>query len=189
MRVCDCRRHGIQPSRRCFLIGAASVAVVAGFPAGRALARAVREPARTEDEKFMRLALAEAAKGDFPFGTVIVIDGEVAATGRNLGKTNGDPTAHGEMTAIRAFVAKRRASDLRAATLYTTGEPCPMCMSAIIWCGVKRVVYAASIAELSARIGQIEIPSATVAEATPFETVAITGGVLAADALALFPKP
>lgn len=181
--------HQYGCNRRCVVVGVISAAAVgATFPAP-ARARAVPEPARAEDEKFMRLALAEAAQADLPFGAVIVIGGKVVASGRNLGKTNRDPTAHGEMTAIRRIVAAGRAAELTEATLYTSGEPCPMCMGAIVWCGMRRVVYAASIAELSTRIGQIDLPSAAVAEAAPFRTVAITGGILSAEALALFPKP
>ncbi len=140
------------------------------------------------DEHFMRIAIAEAAKADFPFGAVIVRDGEVLSTGRNLGKTTNDPTAHGEMVAIRRFVAVRPADELKGTTLYTSGEPCPMCMSAILWCGIGRVVFAASIEELSTKLGQIMLTSRQVADAAPFATIAITGGVLAAEALVLFPK-
>lgn len=136
----------------------------------------------------MRMALAEAARGDFPFGAVIVRAGEVLAKGRNLGKTNNDPTAHGEMMAIRGFVARRPAAELSGATLYTSGEPCAMCMGAIIWCGIGRVVYGASIEELAKKIGQIMLTSRTVADTAPFAGVAITGGVLSSEALALFAK-
>jgi tRNA(adenine34) deaminase len=140
------------------------------------------------DENFMRMAIAEAARGDFPFGAVIVRDGEVLSTGRNLGRTTNDPTAHGEMVAIRRFVAVRPAAELQGTTLYTSGEPCPMCMSAILWCGIGRVVFAASLDELATKIGQIMLTSRRVADAAPFATVAITGGVLSAEALALFSK-
>jgi len=156
--------------------------------AGPARAKAKRLPVRPEDEGFMRLAIAEAAKGDFPFGAAIVREGKVVSTGRNLGVANNDPTAHGEMVAIRRFVADNPAKDLKGATLYTSGEPCPMCMGAIIWCGIGRVVYAASIEQLAKRLGQIMITSRAVAEAAPFLTVEITGGVLSAEALALFDK-
>lgn len=63
-----------------------------------------------------------------------------------------------------------------------------MCMSAIIWCGIGRVVFGASIEELAEKIGQIMLTSRTVAGAAPFAAIAITGGVLSAGALALFPK-
>jgi tRNA(adenine34) deaminase len=138
------------------------------------------------DEHFMRIAIAEAARGDFPFGAVIVRDGDVLSTGRNLGRTTNDPTAHGEMVAIRRFVAVRPAAELQGTTLYTSGEPCPMCMSAILWCGIGRVVFAASIDELATKLGQIMLTSRAVADAAPFATIAITGGVLSAEALALF---
>jgi len=94
----------------------------------------------------MRLALEGAALGDSPFGAVIVRDGKVLARGRNLGKRLRDPTAHGEMVAIRNFLAVHGPERLTGATLYTSGESCPMCMGAIVWCGISRVVYGASIA-------------------------------------------
>jgi tRNA(adenine34) deaminase len=167
------------------LLGAGLAGTALSLP--RQAAAAAREMAPVAgDEVFMRLAIAEAARGDFPFGAVIVREGEVVSTGRNLGKTTNDPTAHGEMVAIRRFVAVRPADELKGTTLYTSGEPCPMCMSAIVWCGIGRVVFGASIEQLAAKIGQIMLTSQTVANATPFETVAITGGVLAAEAMALF---
>ena len=162
--------------------------LAAATGASPAQAHAKRSPVRPEDEKFMRIAIAEAAKGDFPFGAAIVREDKVVSTGRNLGVTNHDPTAHGEMVAIRRFVADNPAKELKGATLYTSGEPCPMCMGAIVWCGIGRVVYAASIEQLSKRLGQIMITSRAVAEAAPFLTVEITGGVLAPEALALFDK-
>ncbi|HXY57682.1 MAG TPA: nucleoside deaminase [Methylocystis sp.] len=181
---CCCGAH----DRRRAIFGAASALLAAALPRNAA-SRAQPEPARAEDEKFMRLAIGEAAQGDYPFGAVIVRGGEVAAKGRNLGRTTRDPTAHAEMVAIRNFVASGRSPEFPEATIYASGEPCPMCMSAIVWCGMKRVVFAASIEELSTRIGQIRLTSHTIAEAAPFETVAITGGVLSQEAMALFPKP
>ena len=63
----------------------------------------------------MRMALDEARQGDYAFGAVIVRDGQVIARGRNLGKTNDDPTAHGEMVAIRRCLADHGSAALRAA--------------------------------------------------------------------------
>lgn len=134
----------------------------------------------------MREALAEAALGDFPFGAVIVKEGRIVARGRNSGLRLNDPTAHGEMMAIRDFISRHPAENLKSATVYTTGEPCPMCMGALIWCGVRRVVFAASIEELSTRIGQIMTPSHTIRSKAPFSDMEITGGVLEREALALF---
>jgi tRNA(adenine34) deaminase len=169
------------------LLGGSVAGTTLGAP-HNAFAGATQMATLPIDEHFMRLAIAEAAKADFPFGAVIVRDGDVLSRGRNLGKTTNDPTAHGEMVAIRRLIAVRRADELKGTTLYTSGEPCPMCMSAIVWCGIGRVVFAASIDELAAKIGQIMLTSKQVADAAPFATVAITGGVLAGEALALFQK-
>src|SRR5262245_44485531 len=85
------------------------------------------DAASADDERFMRMALDEARQADFPFGAVIVRDGSVIARGRNLGRTNRDPTAHGEMIAIRRCLADHGPSALTGSTLYTSGEPCAMC--------------------------------------------------------------
>ena len=151
-----------------------------------AFARGVETPATQADTGFMRLALEEAARGDYPFGAVIVSDGEVLARGRNLSKQERDPTAHGEMVAIRRFLAAHGPEKLKGTTLYTSGESCPMCMGAIVWCGISRVVFGASIAQLAIKIGQIMVTDAEIAAKTPFAEIALTGGVLAEEALALF---
>ncbi len=184
--LCDCG-CGRFWDRRETLVGFACVGLGAALPGpAPARAEAIVQPVPTQDEAFMRLALAEAAKGDLPFGAVFVRNGDVVATGRNIGLKPNDPTAHGEMTAIRHFIAHRPAADLQGATIYTTGEPCPMCMGAILWCGFARMVFGASVAELETRIGQIMVTSESIARAAPFAHIEITGGVLSKEALALF---
>ena len=136
----------------------------------------------------MRMALEEARQGDFPFGTVIVRDGSVIARGRNLGRTDRDPTAHGEMVAIRRCLAEHGPAALRGSTLYTSGEPCAMCMGAILWCHLGRLVFAASVAQLATKINQLMLSSADVAAKASFAPISITGGVLADEAMALFAK-
>jgi len=170
------------PSRRFVITGLTAAAVL---PVAEALAAA---PAAAEDERFMRIALAEASRGDFPFGTVIVRGGRMIARGHNLGRTNDDPTAHGEMVAIRRCLAKHGSSALKGATLYTSGEPCAMCMGAILWCRFGRLVFAASVEQLATKIGQIMVSSADIAAKTDFVPISITGGVLADDAMKLFAK-
>jgi tRNA(Arg) A34 adenosine deaminase TadA len=162
----------------------AGLAGVAAAPL-TALAQSA-EPAVREDDRFMRMALDEAAQADFPFGAVIVRDGAVLARGRNLGRTLSDPTAHGEMVAIRRVVATHGGAALRGTTLYTTGEPCAMCMGAILWSHIGRLVFAASVDQLATRINQIMLSSADVAAKAPFAPISITGGVLAEEAMALF---
>jgi tRNA(adenine34) deaminase len=152
----------------------------------RAIARGIERPATEEDIRFMRMAIEEAALGDYPFGTVIVGDGKVLARGRNLGKQEKDPTAHGEMVAIRNFLKEHGPDLLKGTTLYTSGESCAMCMGAIVWCGIGRVVFGASIAQLAAKIGQLMVTDSEIAAKTPFHDIAITGGVLAKESLKLF---
>jgi tRNA(adenine34) deaminase len=173
---CTCH----EPSRR---------AIIAGLACSLALAPvafAFASSNTTDDERFMRLALDEARQADFPFGAIIVREGKVIARGGNRGKARHDPTAHGEMVAIRNAVESPGADALKGATLYTTGEPCAMCIGAIIWCHIGRVVYAASIAQLATLMDQIMIGSADIAARETFAPVSITGGVLADEAMALF---
>jgi tRNA(adenine34) deaminase len=168
-------------SRRGFVTALASAAVL--LPSRR---RAAAANAAADDETFMRIALDEARGGDSPFGAVIVRDGQVVARGRNLGRTNADPTAHGEMVAIHRCLADHGSAALRGSTLYTTGEPCPMCMGAILWCRFGRLVFAASIEQLATTRDQIMITSADIAAKAPFVPITITGGVLADEAMQLF---
>jgi tRNA(adenine34) deaminase len=134
----------------------------------------------------MRMAIEEARQADYPFGAVIVRDRNVIALGCNLGRTNDDPTAHGEMVAIRRALAEHGSRALRGATLYTSGEPCAMCMGAVLWCQFGRLVYAASVEQLSSRINQIMTSSAELRAKAPFVALSTTGGVLADKAMALF---
>ncbi len=177
---CDCT-HGRLANRRSFIAGLACAAI---FPT---LANAqLAGPPSADDVRFMRMAIEEARLADFPFGAVIVRDGTVIARGRNLGRTNRDPTAHGEMDAIRKCLAEHGPAALRGSTLYTSGEPCAMCMGAILWCHVGRLVFAASVTQLASKIDQIMLSSAEVAAKAPFAPISITGGVLADEAMALF---
>jgi tRNA(adenine34) deaminase len=173
------------PNRRAFI---ATLTAAAVLPATSPLFAAAVVLSPADDERFMRMALAEARRGDFPFGSVLVRDGRVLARGRNLGRTNDDPTAHGEMTAIRRCLATHGRKVLRGSTLYTSGEPCAMCMGAILWCHIGRLVYAASVQQLASKIDQIMISSADVAAKAPFAPISITGGVLADEAMQLFAK-
>jgi tRNA(Arg) A34 adenosine deaminase TadA len=185
--VCNCASGpacgGRFPTRRSVV---AALACTAMLPAMTRLAAAA--PAAEEDERYMRIALEEARRADFPFGAVIVRDARVIARGRNLGRTRDDPTAHGEMVAIRRGLAAHGSKALRGATLYTSGEPCAMCMGAILWCHFGRLVFAASLDQLATRIDQIMISSEELASKAKFAPISITGGVLADEAMALFPE-
>lgn len=177
---CGCTNTGLA-NRRSFIAGLACTAFLP-IAANAKLA----DPYTAADVTFMRMAIEEARLADFPFGAVIVRDGAVIARGRNLGRTNRDPTAHGEMDAIRKCLAEHGPAALRGSTLYTSGEPCAMCMGAILWCHVGRLVFAASVTQLATKIDQIMLSSAYIAAKAPFAPLAITGGVLADEAMALF---
>ncbi|MBR2091566.1 MAG: nucleoside deaminase [Fibrobacter sp.] len=99
-----------------------------------------------EDKCFMQQAIQLSVdnidEGGGPFGAVIVKDGEVVATGANRVVPNNDPTAHAEVTAIRNACKKLGTFCLDGCTVYTSCEPCPMCLSALYWARVKRICYA-----------------------------------------------
>ena len=98
-----------------------------------------------EDAKFMEIAIRLSEdnidNGGGPFGAVIVRDGEVIATGTNRVVPNNDPTAHAEVMAIRSACEKLGTFQLTGCTVYSSCEPCPMCLSALYWAGVKRICY------------------------------------------------
>ena len=76
-----------------------------------------------------------------PFGACIVKDGKVVGRGRNMVLKNNDPTAHGEVVAIRDTCSNLGTYDLTGCELYTSCYPCPMCLSATIWSNIKKVYY------------------------------------------------
>ncbi len=170
--------------RRTLLKGGMTLIASTAALSGEAGARL--GPVLPEDETYMKLAIEEAAKATFPFGAVVVKSGEVLARGHNRTDVDHDPTAHGEMVAIRAFLAAHGPEALKGATIYTSGEPCCMCMGAIIWCGIGRLVYAASVTQLSTKLDQIALSAEDVAQKAPFAPIDIAGGVLADDAMRLF---
>ena len=137
--------------------------------------------AMAEHERCMRLAIAEARRNPvYPFGAVIVRPdtGEVAARGVNDAGAN--PILHGEIACMNDYVKVHGNKDWGSMVLYTTGEPCSMCMSALIWAGIGGVVFGTSLAGLKrAGIDQIDIPAATVFAASPFWHGELLGGVLA----------
>jgi tRNA(adenine34) deaminase len=100
----------------------------------------------SDDPTYMRAALAEAAAGaiagELPIGAVIVVDGEIVARGRSRQVERGTRIAHAETDAITAG-GMRVVRDGGRATIYTTVEPCPMCLGAIVMAGIPTVVYAA----------------------------------------------
>ena len=98
-----------------------------------------------QDKEFMQMAIDASIQnvknGGGPFGAVIVRNGQVIATGVNRVTANNDPTAHAEVSAIRTACAQLGTCHLQDCVIYTSCEPCPMCLSAIYWSGITRIYY------------------------------------------------
>lgn len=102
--------------------------------------------------KYMKIAISEARNGinngdGGPFGAVIVKNGKVIGRGHNCVVTSHDPTCHGEIAAIRDACKNLSDFDLKGADIYTTGEPCPMCLGAILWANINKIYYGCTIKE------------------------------------------
>ena len=93
-------------------------------------------------EKALHLAQENIKLGGGPFGAVVVKDGEIIAAMGNMVFLNNDPTAHAEISAIRAAAEKLGTYDLSGCLLYSSCEPCPMCLAAVYWSGIKEIFYA-----------------------------------------------
>lgn len=97
------------------------------------------------NKKFMRKAIALSIKniynGGGPFGAVIVKDGKIIATGVNGVTRHNDPTAHAEVSAIRKASKKMGTFDLEGCDIYTSCEPCPMCLGAVYWAHLDKMYY------------------------------------------------
>lgn len=92
--------------------------------------------------KAIELSIENVTNGGGPFGAVIAKNGEIIATGVNRVTASCDPTAHAEVSAIRAAAAKLGRFDLSGYEIYTSCEPCPMCLGAIYWARLDKMYYA-----------------------------------------------
>ncbi len=93
-------------------------------------------------QRAIELSIESINSGGGPFGSVIAKDDKIISEGMNRVTVNNDPTAHGEITAIRQACKKLNTFDLNGYELYTNCEPCPMCLSAIYWSHIDKVYYA-----------------------------------------------
>lgn len=107
-----------------------------------------------KNEEFMREAIRlseeNVEKGGGPFGAVIVRNGEIVARGVNRVTALCDPTAHAEVSAIREACTRLRTFNLEGCDIYTSCEPCPMCLSAIYWAHIDRIYYGNTAADAAA---------------------------------------
>ena len=151
--------------------------------------------ADTDDERFMREAIRIATERGSdpslnPIGCVIVRDGEVLAVERNRVAEQHDPTAHAEITAIRAAGTKLSDPELRRAVLYSTLQPCGMCTMASIWAKVGRVVYGAGREDVHRMYFEDRNVNTLAFVADAYrDDIVIEGGVLRAECAALYYGP
>jgi tRNA(Arg) A34 adenosine deaminase TadA len=140
------------------------------------------------DEFYMQAAIDMAKNNPrAPFGAVIVDNktGNILARGVNASHIN--PTFHGEMVTINNLAKSHPHINWSTVTLYTTGEPCAMCQSAIVWAGISRVVFATSIDYLKSHgWHQIDLSAAEINSKSAFYKGTITGGILADKTNPLF---
>lgn len=138
----------------------------------------------------MKLAIektrAGIAAGQSPFGSVIVKDGAIIAATHNTVWRDTDPTAHAEVNCLRAAAQVLGSIDLAGCTLYSTCEPCPMCLAAIHWAKIDRVVFGATIADAAAAgFAELHVAADALAEmgGSPLK---VDGGLLRSECAALF---
>ena len=189
-------------SRRCFLRSVSLVATTSILREAQFVV-AAPEPATTAesraesalDEKRMGelaawTALTMETPNPVPYGAEIVHSetGESLMRAANAVGTEHDPSAHAEVRTIRLACNKINSHSLRGYTLYTTCEPCPMCMGCALWAGLDRVVFGATIAD-AARFGpQIEISATEVVKRSDMKCI-VDGPVQHDACLALFTNP
>jgi tRNA(Arg) A34 adenosine deaminase TadA len=125
-----------------------------------------------------------------PFGALIVDsqNGETLLRARNAVALESDPSAHAELRTVRLACKKRKSYSLQGYTLYSTCEPCPMCMANALWAGLDRVVYGATIEDANRHCRQIQIPAAEVARRSDMRCT-VTGPVLRELCYTLFTHP
>jgi tRNA(adenine34) deaminase len=142
----------------------------------------VQSPPQSEDDHWMRRALAQAraaaAAGEVPVGAVVVAAGELVAEAHNRPRALNDPTAHAEILALRSASARRGHCWLNDATLYVTLEPCAMCAGALVLARIHRLVYAAA----DPKAGMAGSLGCTPQDPRLNHRVAITTGVLEREA-------
>jgi tRNA(Arg) A34 adenosine deaminase TadA len=179
-------------NRRSFLMQAGAASFNTGILAIPALAA---DGASAMDRERMRSVAAFTAETlstdhPMPFGADIVS----TATGERLMRAvnrvgpDHDPSAHAETLTIRLACAKLAIGSLKGYTLYTTCEPCPMCMACALWSGLDRLVFGATIADASRFVSQITIPAKEVARRTDLNCI-VAGPVEREVCVKLFTDP
>ncbi len=142
-------------------------------------------------EQYMRIAIAEAAKAAWPFGAVVVANGEIisqSGSGENE-DSPFDPTAHSEVNAIRLACRNLKVHDLVGldATLYASCCPCALCIGALWYAGIRKLVYGSTIVEEEVIFGwdDLEFPEDVLLAETKGQ-LSIIGGILRDEVIAMY---
>ena len=138
-------------------------------------------------ERFARQAieLARQAReaGNHPFGALLVLDGDVIASAQNTVHTDRDPTAHAETNLVARAIREFSPEQIRRSVLYTSCEPCAMCVGKMYWAGIRTIVYALSAEELAQLAGGSFLVPCRELLARAAEPVTVIGPLLLNDAL------
>jgi len=141
------------------------------------------------DETLVRhsidLARAARAAGNHPFGALLAIDGAVVLTAQNTVFTSADPTAHAESNLVAEAIRRLAPEQIRRSVLYSSCEPCAMCVGKLYWAGVRSLVYALSAVELAAMAGGEFVVPCRELFARAREPVSVVGPLLLAAAAAV----
>lgn len=172
-------------ARRAVLAGAGALVCL---PAGRRARAALPPIAMAQHERSMRAAIEQGRRNAaYPFGAVVVRPDTGAVVAEGVNNSAANPILHGEIACMNDYVARNGNNGWSACVLYTTAEPCPMCMSALAWARIGGVVFGTSIESLKRfGIDQIDITSRAVVDAAPFFTGTLLGGVLEQETDRLF---
>ena len=136
------------------------------------------------DEQFMKIAMEEAKKGDYPFGALVVKNDKIISQAHNT-VNQLDPTAHAEINAIREACKKLNTINLSGCILYTTCEPCPMCFTAAWWAQISKIVYGAEVEDITEKNWKIDIKCSELNNRSG-NKIQIKGGLLKDECLKLF---
>lgn len=128
----------------------------------------------------MRAAIQVANRYKTPFGASLAMGDELFMMAANQTHKNHDPTAHAEINAIRELSNQLHRTDLSGFTLYTTGEPCSMCMSAAVWARIDTIFYGCSIELISTYMDQITL-KADELNRYCFHKISVRGNLLTND--------
>ena len=157
--------------------------------------RRTRDEQRARDEQFMAglvkfTAQTMETETPVPFGALIVKTdtGEVLMKALNAVAKENDPSSHAEVRTVRLAAKKLKSRSLAGYTMYTTCEPCAMCMANALWAGLDRVVFGATIKDANRHCRQIQIPAKEVARRSDMKCV-VEGPVLRAECYGLFTHP